>query len=137
MAFKMRVVEDSLDLQTIISASDDAGQKIMKNCASIIKARSVSKLKAAQKVHYNKNGYEIKRTREIHMADDVVIKSGKDKFGHMYCKVGGGKQTGTLWHLLNDGTYKNAPTHFMDNVVSETNSECEIVVDNELRKVFP
>ena len=67
------------------------------------------------------------------MADDVVIKTGKDKYGYRYAKVGGGKRTGTLWHIVNDGNYKNNATHFMDNALSEVNGEIELILDQELR----
>lgn len=136
MAFKMRVIEDSIDLQTLINATDEAGDKIMKRCASIIKVRVESKLRSTQKKHVNESGIEIKRPREIHMADDVVIKAGKDKYGYRYAKVGGGKKTGTLWHIVNDGTYKNKATHFMDNVINETSSEVEGTIDSELRRAI-
>lgn len=136
MSFKMRVIENSIDLQTLINATDEAGDKIMKKCASIIKVRVEGKLRSTQKKHVNKNGAEIKRPREIHMADDVVIKTGKDKYGYRYAKVGGGKKTGTLWHIVNDGTYKNKATHFMDNVISETSSEVDGIIDQELRRTI-
>ena len=136
MSFKMRVIEDSIDLQTLINAADEAGDKIMKKCASIIKTRVEGKLKGIQRKHVNKSGVELKRPREIHMADDVKVKTGKDKYGYRYAKVGGGKQTGTLWHIVNDGTYKNQATHFMDNTISETSSEVEGTIDQELRRAI-
>lgn len=136
LAFKMRVIEDSIDLQTLINATDEAGDKIMKKCASIIKVRVESRLRSTQRKHVNQNGVELKRPREIHMADDVVIKRGKDRYGYRYAKVGGGKQTGTLWHIVNDGTYKNTATHFMDQVIQDTSSEVEGVIDQELRRTI-
>lgn len=134
MAFKMRVIEDSIDLQTLINATDEAAENTMKQCASVIKTRVEGKLRGLQKTNVNQNGTEIKRRRKVHMADDVVIKTGKDKYGYRYAKVGGGKKTGTLWHIVNDGTYKNKATHFMDNVISETSSEVDGIIDQELRR---
>ena len=136
MSFKMKVIESSIDLQTLINASDEAGDKIMKKCASIIKVKVEGKLRSTQKKHVNQSGTEVKRPREVHMADDVVIKTGKDKYGYRYAKVGGGKKTGTLWHIVNDGTYKNKATHFMDNVINETSSEVEVTIDQELRRAI-
>ena len=123
MAFKMRVIEDSINLQTLINASDQAGDKIMKRCASVIKVRAEGNLRALH--HSNK---------PIHMADDVVIKTGKDKYGYKYAKVGGGKHTGTLWHIINDGTYRTKATHFMDRTISETEGEIQSIIDEELRR---
>jgi len=134
VAFKMRVVEDSINLNILINASEQAGDKIMKRCASVIKVRTEGNLRAAQKKHFNQNGYELKRPREIHMSDDVVIKTGKDKYGYKYAKVGGGKHTGTLWHIVNDGTYRTKATHFMDRTISETEGEIQAIIDEELRR---
>lgn len=126
MSFKMRVIEDSINLQTLINASDEAGERIMKQCASVLKVRVVGKL----------NSIRTQQTDHAHMADDVVIKIGKDKYGYRYAKVGGGKQTGTLWHIVNDGTYKNNATHFMDNVISESENEIQAIIDQELRRAL-
>lgn len=136
MSFKMRVIEDSIDLQTMIKASDEAGQKIMKKCAAILKVRVAGRLRAEQKPRYNKDGHQLKRPRVVHMSDDVVIKTGKDKYGYHYAKVGGGKHTGTIWHIVNDGTYKNKATHFMDNAIKESENEIASIIDQELRKVI-
>lgn len=126
MAFKMRVIDDSVNLQTIINASDEAGDKIMKKCATVIKCRVVSNL----------NKLRTSQITHTHMADDVVIKIGKDKYGYRYAKVCGGPKTGTLWHIVNDGTYKNKATHFMDDAISATEKEIEEIIDQELRRAL-
>ena len=126
MGFKMRVIEDSINLQTLINASDEAGDRIMKQCASVIKVR----------VEGNLNSLRTKQSDHTHMADDVTIKTGKDKYGYRYAKVGGGKRTGTLWHIVNDGTYKNRATHFMDNAISQSESEVQAIIDQELRRAL-
>ena len=130
MGFKMRVVEDSINLQTLINASDEAGDRIMKQCASVIKVRVEGNLNSLRTV--DKEG----KSAHTHMADDVVIKTGKDKYGYRYAKVGGGKRTGTLWHIVNDGTYKNRATHFMDNAISQSESEVQAIIDKELRRAL-
>lgn len=136
MSFKMRVIEDSIDLQTLISATDEAGDKIMKQCASVTQERVKARLKYEQKPSFNANGHKLKRPREIHMADDVIAKTGKDKYGYRYAKVSGGKATGTLWHIVNDGTFKNQATHFMDDAIRESQEEIENIIDQQLRKAI-
>lgn len=126
MAFKMNIIEDSINLQTLINASDEAGERIMKKCATVIKTRVEGKL----------NSLRTAQSEHIHLADDVVIKTGKDKYGYRYAKVGGGKKTGTLWHIVNDGTYKNRATHFMDNTIKESENEVQQIIDQELRRSF-
>lgn len=136
MSFKMQIVEDTINLQTLINATDEVGEKIMQKCASVLKVRVQGNLKSLQKTHFNKKGYPLKRTREVHMSDDVVIKTGKDKYGYRFAKVQGGKQTGTLWHLVNDGTFSTSATHFMDNAISEVESEIEMIINQELGRTI-
>lgn len=126
MAFKMNLIEDSINLQTLINASDAASDRIMKRCASVIQTRVASKL----------NRLRTGQSDHAHLADDVVIKTGKDKYGYRYAKVGGGKKTGTLWHIVNDGTYKNKATHFMDETIKESETEIQQIIDDELRRAL-
>ena len=77
-----------------------------------------------------------KKRRRVHMADDVRTMTKKDKYGDIIVKVQGGKQTGTLWHIVNDGTYRSRATHFMDGALADCEAAVESAVDEELRKVF-
>ncbi len=71
-----------------------------------------------------------------HMADDVTINTTKDTFGDTVIRVRGGKKTGTLWHIVNDGTYRSKPTHFMDLALGGVESELNALIDEKLKKVF-
>ncbi|HBT17792.1 MAG TPA: hypothetical protein DEB05_12655 [Firmicutes bacterium] len=53
------------------------------------------------------------------MADDVKVSVRTDKYGEKYARVSGGKKTGTLWHLVNDGNLYSQPTHFMDEAMNK------------------
>lgn len=53
--------------------------------------------------------------RGEHMHQDVVISKSKKK-GRV--TVGGGKITGTLWHLVDEGTYRMSATHFIDKILN-------------------
>lgn len=53
------------------------------------------------------------------LADDVKLSIRTDKFGDKYAKVMGGKQTGTLWHIVNDGNLYSTPTHFLDDAMNK------------------
>ena len=53
--------------------------------------------------------------RGEHMYQDVVISKSKKK---NRVTVGGGKMTGTLWHLVDEGTYRMAATHFIDKILN-------------------
>ena len=108
----------------------------LNKAAKIINVRVEGNLRAIQKTWKNKDGSDKKRLREVHMADDVVVRTGKDKYGYRYAKIQGGKQTGTLWHIVNDGTYRSKATHFMDNSMSEADQDIQNAIDESLRKGF-
>ena len=113
-----------------------AEEATLQKCAKVIKARAEGNLRTIQKVWKNKDGTDKKRPREIHMAEDVIISRSKDKFGNKVVKICGGKQTGTLWHIVNDGTYRSKATHFMDKTINDTNSNVESIIDQKLGRHF-
>lgn len=106
-----------------------AGEAIQRESAEIIKARVVGQL--------NRLRTKTNRPDYKHMADDVQIRTVKDEFGETTTRVQGGAKTGTKWHLVNDGTYRNKDkaTHFMDNALKEAETELQSVIDKELSKV--
>lgn len=59
------------------------------------------------------------------LADDVKLSIRTDKFGEKYAKVMGGKKTGTLWHIVNDGNLHSRPTHFLDNALKSLDGEID------------
>jgi len=71
-----------------------------------------------------------------HMADDVVVSNKQHLDGETTRTVGGGKKTGTLWHLVEYGTIRNhyKAKHFMENSVSETETATDKIFDEEIRK---
>lgn len=68
----------------------------------------------------------------VHLKDDVQLSITKDKYGGKVAKVRGGKKTGTLWHIVNDGTYRSRGTHFMDKATSEVDSQIDGILDATL-----
>lgn len=59
------------------------------------------------------------------LADDVKLSIKTDKFGEKYAKVMGGKKTGTLWHIVNDGNLHSKPTHFLDDALKSLDGEID------------
>ena len=53
--------------------------------------------------------------RGKHMYQDVKVSKNKKK-GRV--TVGGGKLTGTLWHIVDEGTYNTDATHFIDKILN-------------------
>jgi HK97 gp10 family phage protein len=61
------------------------------------------------------------------MADDVKLSIRTDKYGDKYAKVMGGKKTGTLWHIVNDGNLHSQPTHFLDDVMKSLDDNIDAI----------
>ena len=138
MGFNMRVSDNfGADfINGIVKDVQTVEKNTLNKSAKAIKQAAESNLRRLQKPRYNKKGYLLERPRDVHMADDVVIRTGKDKFGNKVVKIGGGKQTGTLWHIVNDGTFTAKPTHFMDNTINQTATDTEMNLDQELGRLF-
>lgn len=60
---------------------------------------------------------KLNKYRTHHLDEDVQL----FKKGQKY-QIGGGKETGTLWHIVNDGTYRSIGYHFMEKIVEDINS---------------
>lgn len=138
MGFDWRY-EDSDKLEVFLGNLEtdcqQAGERIQKKSGEIIKAKMVSQLNRIRTSYTapsrsNKNPSPYK-----HMADDVTIRTVKDGWGDTVVKVSGGKKTGTLWHIVNDGTYRSRATHFMDKGMAEAEPEVLAIIDAELSKV--
>lgn len=128
MAFKINDEGNSIEvfLSDITNSVRIAEDAYLKKSGQILKKNIVNNL----------NRLKTKQDTEqyTHMADDVQARIGKDKFGNKVMKIRGGKLTGTKWHLVNDGTYKSRPTHFMDFAVAQSETDLEALVDAEIKK---
>lgn len=92
----------------------------------------LAKKEAIIELHKLKRRGVLPKKRKLHMFQDVVVVSSP-RYKRM--EVGGGKETGTLWHIVNDGTYRTNATHFMDNVVSKIDAVAEAVWNKAGRKL--
>ncbi|MDE6873154.1 MAG: hypothetical protein K2P87_01650 [Lachnospiraceae bacterium] len=82
----------------------------------------------AQKV-LSKHRTKIERAGYTHMADDVVGFVENDKAGNVAVLVKGGNRTYRKWHLLDDGTSKAAPVHFIDETLRMSDADIERAVE--------
>lgn len=130
MSMKMRY-EDSDKLSVYLGElsrnCEKAGLDAQKEGANLVKSEIVRRLQSIR-TKDNKARQRIK-----HMCDDVQITTKKDEYGDVIVKVQGGKLTGTLWHIVNDGTYRTEATHFMDLALNSIEEELEKIVDEKLR----
>lgn len=133
MSMKMRY-EDTDKLEVMLGSisrdCEKAGLDAQKECAEVVKREVVRRLNSIR------TSDKVTRKRIKHMTDDVQIKITKDQFGDVIVKVQGGKSTGTLWHLVNDGTHRSDPTHFMDLALNSVENEIKQIIDNKLRQVL-
>lgn len=104
-----------------------AGMEINRKSGVVVKERVSGQL---NRIRSSKNGPNHK-----HMADDVIMRTVKDSFGDEVVRVRGGTKTGTLWHIVNDGTYRSKAHHFMDKALKEAEPEMLAIIDSELLRV--
>lgn len=67
------------------------------------------------------------------MADDVKRTIRTNKWGQKYVSVRGGRMTGTLWHLVNDGTLHTMGIHFMDGALARMDGSMDKLWDKIMR----
>lgn len=84
---------------------------------------------------------KIKKKKVPHMQDDVesVIKTSSK--GERYVSIRGGKKTGKLWHLVNDGHVAEDGTvvggkHFIEAAMAQSDREIEDIIDSFLEGVI-
>lgn len=109
----MRTEEDmdiKVWLADIERESGELTMKVAENYAEFGKT-TVEKLLANAKRHG-----KLPERRGVHMHEDVKLRGNKSK-GFM--TIGGGKMTGTLWHIVNDGTYQSTGIHFIEKALDE------------------
>ena len=83
---------------------------------------------------------KIKKKKIPHMQDDVQFAIKTSNKGERYVSIRGGKKTGKLWHLVNDGHVAEDGTvvsgnHFIDRALSQSEKEIESIVDSFLEGV--
>lgn len=67
------------------------------------------------------------------MADDVKRTIRTDRWGYKYVSIRGGKMTGTLWHIVNDGTLHSGPTHFLDRAMKQIDDGIDKIWDEVMK----
>lgn len=113
--------EDTLQayLTSVSIEATDTEKKMLKLASEEVKEQVVTNLNKHRRV------LAIRYGNRPAMADDVKVTIKTDTYGDKYAKVMGGKKTGTLWHLVNDGNLHSQPTHFMDNAMQKLDSNID------------
>ncbi len=114
-------------LKGISAESEDAEKKMLKEAGEQVKKYVVANL--------NKHRRALAKRYKGRpaMADDVKISTRKDRNGNLSARVQGGKKTGSLWHIVNDGHLHSRPTHFMDDALKSLDGEIDQVWDKVMK----
>lgn len=112
-------------LQGIVMETEEGTKKFLQDSNKFMKQALIR--------HMKRSDYEGKG--HVHMQDDIKTSVRKDRDGEMYASVRGGKKTGTLWHLVNDGTWGHHGSHFIDKALADYDSERDAIADAALRKL--
>lgn len=77
----------------------------------------------------------IDRSKRPALADDVKMSIKQDKWGGKVVKIQGGKKTGTLWHIVNDGNLHSRPTFFLDAALKNLDNSIDTLWDRIIQSV--
>ena len=110
----------------IVDDSEDVCIEVVDELADIALKESIAELKRIQRKG------KLPKSRGVHMHQDVK-KVKSVKYG--YVSVGGGKKTATLWHIVNDGTYRSKAHHFMERVINKLDAEAERIFNEKGKRL--
>lgn len=121
--------EDTLEafLSAIQKDASKTEEEMLKEAGEQVKGHVVTELNKCRRV------LAVRYKGRPAMADDVKVRRRTDKFGDKSVRVSGGKMTGTLWHLVNDGMLHSFGNHFMDIALSKLDGDIEKMWDKTMR----
>lgn len=130
MGFNM-TFEDDDKLQVYLSEIIQDGERSEKEMLK----ETGEKLKGfiEQNLNVHRRTLAVRYKGRQAMADDVKLSIRTNPGGVKYARLSGGKMTGTLWHLVNDGTLHTNGTHFMDGALARLDGDIEKVWDKILK----
>lgn len=132
MGFKLDYQEQNkstLDvfLSSIVKDSEVTEKEMLKDASETIRKFVIANL------NKHRRSLAVRYKGRPAMADDVKISVRTSKYGEKYARVMGGKMTGTLWHLVNDGTLHSKGTHFIDNALTQLDGDMDRIWDKVMK----
>jgi len=132
MGFKINYNEQKSDtlevyLSSIIKESEESEKGMLRDAGEKVKEAIVKNLNKHRRI------LSVRYKDRPAMADDVKVSIRTEKWGNKSAKVMGGKMTGTLWHLVNDGHLHAMPTHFMDSAMTKLDGDIDKIWDKVMR----
>jgi len=134
MQIGMRI-KDSDKLETFLADTSHSAEKAKEK---FLKKAGRETAKTVRNHIPRDNSSPRRHAGRVRLADDVRDRLVTDKqFGGKQIRVSGGKPTGTLWHILDKGGYKNRrPTNFMAAAMADVDSKIDPLLDIALGEEF-
>lgn len=131
MSFKIEHKENDADsfdvfLSKIEADSEEAEKKMLREAGEQVKEFIIANL------NKHRRTLAVRYKGRPAMADDVKV-SIITVNGYKVARVMGGKKTGTLWHLVNDGTLHAMGIHFIDGAMARLDGTIEDLWDKIMR----
>jgi len=116
-------------LDGTVQAVENAKLATLKKAASDTKKAVIARMPLT-------NGKRRHKHRK-RMVDGVQAQLVPDKiYGGKRVRVRGDRQTGSLWHILNNGTYRQQATHFLDKAMADVEAGLDATLDIALREEY-
>lgn len=132
MGFKVDYREHDEDtLEAFLSSIEKDGGRTEKEM--LVEASEKVKEYVVANLNRHRRAIAIRYKGRPAMADDVKTSIRTGAWGHKYARVMGGKMTGTLWHLVNDGHLHAMGTHFMDGALARLDGDIDKLWDKIMR----
>ena len=119
-------IEESEPFRAWIEGIGRDGENVTINVAD--KIGDYTKEEAERQLKRIQRKGKLPKNRKVHMYQDVKKVISK-KYG--YVSIGGGKITGTLWHIVNDGSYRTKATHFIQAILNSVDKEIDRIWEQE------
>lgn len=130
------LLDISKELERVRKVAGDNAQKgVLKKIGEAVKK------KVEQSLAVRRTAIGTYKEYHRHMIDDVKVSVKKNKrTGVNFVSVGGGKETGRLWHLVSDGHVQNghftAGNKFIDKAVSLSESDVDTIVNQHIKEAI-
>lgn len=115
---------------------ESAGKNVEKTEQSIVKRMAEVTADAVRRRLGRDTGRRSGHKHRTHMADDVEVGRAKKLDGDLTRVVRGGRETGTLWHLVEYGTVNNNRNakHFIERSLEDVEEVTDKIFDEEIRR---
>lgn len=130
MAKMTMTSQDTVDLSSWLRKVElDTGEygiEVIDELGDITKKEAEKELKAIERKG------KMYDNRTVHMYQDVIKTTQKKG---LVAVIKGDEETGRLWHIVDQGTYRSKPHHFIDRVLNSVGGQIDKVLDKRGAKL--